>query len=178
MALRTSLATSVGPVGCLVLDLSLGGARIEADKAIESGESIWLALRKARVFGTVQWVRDNVIGVQFEEKLPKALVLSLRGENVDPKQLEEVEAMLAARSWADDSPFNRPKSLRIADVLGTWNKGSIASSRSGVVGLGPSVSNSREMSNAEKGITKRAMLLILSSPVIGALIGIGSFLLF
>lgn len=177
VALPTSLETPHGRVRCLVVDLSLGGARLEADQAIEPGASLWLVLHKLRVFGTVQWARGKAIGIQFEEKLPKTLVLSLRGDRVDPKALEEVESMLVAQNWVIGTPIRRPKSVRLADVLGARHEGAEASSRSGVVGTLLSVSDSREGTNAETGIGRRALLLIIFSAVMGSLIGLGSVVL-
>jgi PilZ domain len=175
--LQTSLETPHGRVRCLVLDLSLGGARVLADQPVELGEALWLMLRKAKVFGTVQWVQGNEIGVQFEEKLPKTLVLSLRGDSVDPQALEAVEAMLDAQDWVIGSPTARPKTLRLAEVLGARTENSAGSNRSGVASAPPSVSNLRNGAKAGAGIDRRALLLIFFAAVIGSLIGIASFLL-
>lgn len=175
--LHTSLETVHGRVRCSVLDLSLGGAQLQTDQAIDPGEALWLSLYKVRVFGTVQWTRGQMIGVQFEEKLPKALVLSLRGDDVDPKALEEVEAMLVAQDWAVGSPVARPKSLRIADVLGAPNQGSAGPGRSGVVAAPGTVSDSRRATRLEHGLIRQALLLIIFSAVAGGLIGIASALM-
>jgi hypothetical protein len=165
MALATRLETPVGPVSCTVRDLSLGGARLEVGQAVEPGEALWLVLGKVKVFGTVQWARGGQIGIKFEEKLPKPLVLSLRGEAVDPQAVEDAEATLIARKWAGGAPGTSAKDARIADVLGTWNPGSIAAGRSG--GRRATVS----------GAKRQAIKYILYAAGAGALVGIGSFFL-
>jgi PilZ domain len=164
VTLQTHLETPHGRVRCRVVDLSIGGARVETDQIIEVGESLWLSLHKARVFGTVQWVRGTEIGVQFEQKLPKALVLSLKGESVDPKALEAVEAMLVAQDWVVGTRFHRPKGQRIVEVLGARSNGA--------VGLDPPIVSTRGT-----GIDQRALLFIFGAAVIGALIGIASVMM-
>ena len=174
--LHSSLSTPHGSVRCLVLDLSIGGARVVMDQTMEVGEALWLSLHKVKVFGSVQWVRGKEIGVKFEEKLPKALVLSLRGDNVDPQALEAIEAMLVAQDWAVGTPAARPKSVRIAEVLGAPNQNLARSGRSGGVAAPRSVGDSRTEARSENGIVRQALLLILFSAVTGALIGIATVL--
>ena len=162
-----SLEMPMGSISCTICDVSLGGAKIEIDHAVPVGESLWLALGKVRVFATVQWVRGKQIGVKFEEKLPKALVLSLRGETVDPKALEDAEARLVAQKWEGGRPAAHAKEVRIADVLGTWNPGSIASSQSGRAG--------RRRSGKDASGT--GLSLLVYAGLLGALVGVGSYFL-
>lgn len=162
-----SLEMPMGPISCTICDISLGGAKIKVDHPVPVGESLWLALGKVRVFATVQWVRGKQIGVKFEEKLPKALVLSLRGEAVDPKALEDAEAKLIAQKWEGGRAARSSKDERIADVLGTWNPGSIASSQTGRAGRRRS---GKEASGA-------GLSLLLYAGLLGALVGVGSYFL-
>ncbi|MDX2211407.1 MAG: PilZ domain-containing protein [Sphingopyxis sp.] len=167
IAMPASLEMPMGSISCTICDVSLGGAKIKIDHAVPVGESLWLALGKVRVFATVQWVRGKQIGVKFEEKLPKALVLSLRGETVDPKALEDAEARLVAQKWEGGRPAARAKEVRIADVLGTWNPGSIASSQSGRAG--------RRRSGKDASGT--GLSLLVYAGLLGALVGVGSYFL-
>lgn len=176
VALQSSFETPHGNVPCSVLDLSLGGARVATDQTVEAGASIWLSLHKLKVFGTVSWARDNLIGIQFEENLPKAIVLSLRGESVDPEELERVEAMMAAQKWVIGTPTDRPRSMRLADVLGSRNAGPVASIQSGVFEAQPSVRG--EGFADRRGIDRRALLVMVFAAMTGVLIGIGSVLAF
>lgn len=170
VALQTDFETPLGRARCSVIDLSLGGAQLQIDQPIDRGESLWLWLNKVKVFGTVQWARGNMIGVQFEEKLPKALVLSLRGDHVDPKALEEVEAMLVAQNWVIGTPATRPKNVRIAQVLGGPGQADVA--RAAQLGR-----NSRQADRAGIGIDQRALLIFLFAALIGTMAGIASFML-
>ena len=157
----------IGSIACIICDISLGGAKIKADQPVPIGESLWIALGRVKVFATVQWVRGKQIGVKFDEKLPKALVLRLRGEAVDPKALEDAEAKLIAQKWEGGRAARKSKDGRIADVLGTWNPGSIASSQASGSG------NRRSSRSATRG----AVSLLLYAALFGALIGIGTFIL-
>jgi PilZ domain len=163
IAMPARLETPLGAISCTICDVSLGGAKIEADHPVPIGESLWIALGRVRVFATVQWARGQLIGVKFEEKLPKALVLALRGETVDPKALEDAEAALIAQKWEGGRAARNPKDVRIADVLGTWNPASIASGQA-------SGGEIRRSGGA-------AVSLLLYAALFGALIGIGTFLL-
>ena len=163
MMVPVKLETPLGAVSGTMLDLSLGGARVETRHAIPRGEALWLVLGKVKVFATVQWARGGRIGVKFDEKLPKALVLSLRGEVVDPKALEDAEARLTAQKWQGGRPATRAKEVRIADVLGTWNPGSMAAGG--------------KRRGAPEGAISQALRFILCAAGVGALIGVGSFLL-
>ena len=70
----------------------------------------------------MKWVRGNLVGMQFEEKLPKSVLLNLRGEAIDPEVLAEMETMLAARNWVIGTPIDRAMNGRLAEVLGARPK--------------------------------------------------------
>ncbi|MGY6552877.1 MAG: PilZ domain-containing protein [Erythrobacter sp.] len=162
VALRGYLESPFGRTLCSIRDLSLGGARIETEQTLVTGQSIWLCLMKLKIFGTVKWVQGNLVGIQFEEKLPKSVVLNLRGEVVDSEALAETEAMLAAQNWVIGTPINRPKSIRMADVLGEQAPESSLSKKAPI----------------DRGSNRRAAAVIAFSAAIGLLIGLGSMLIF
>lgn len=176
MSMRTTLDVPSGRVNGIVQDLSLGGARVEVEQPIEVGSSLWLALHKLKVFGIVRWARGNVIGVQFDVKLPKAFILSLRGERVDPEELRAVETILAARNWVVGSPINRSKSLRLADVLGARSEHPYGGAHASVSERRP-LSRGRHQQIEAAGLNKRAFAFVICSALIGGLLGIGSVLL-
>lgn len=194
MTIRTNLLTPQGKVGCHVVDLSLGGAKLEPDRALAPGASLWLALKKLKVFATVQWSRGNMIGVQFEERLPKTLMLSLRGDKVDPRELEAIETMLHARNFVIGTPINRPKALRLADILGVRGESiRVRPRRSLTARLRASLEQrraararaktrartlDRARTRERRGFNRRALLLILASALAGSGIGIASVMLF
>jgi hypothetical protein len=175
VALRGYLESPLGRTICWVRDLSLGGARIETEQKIAPDQSIWLNLGKLKIFGTAIWVRGNLVGIQFEEKLPKSIVLNLRGEVVAPETLAEMEAMLAAQNWVIGTPMDRPKSLRIADVLGGRGKRSdqpLAGAVHAPEGFRP------ERAAIDRSSKRRAATIIALSAAIGSLLGLGSVLIF
>jgi PilZ domain len=175
VVVRGYLETPHGRKPCWVRDLSLGGARLETEQILASDQSVWLSLEKLKIFGAVKWVRGNLVGIQFEEKLPKTLVLNLRGEVVDPEALSEVEAMLAAQNWVLGTPTDRPRDVRIADVLGARDRRPDQPLASGVhapEGLRPERVRNGRSSN------RRAAAIIALSAAIGLLLGLGSILIF
>ena len=175
VTLRGYLDSPLGRTPCSIRDLSLGGARVETDQKLAPDQSIWLSLGKLRIFGTVKWVRGNLVGIQFEEKLPKSIVLNLRGEAVDSETLAEMEAMLAAQSWVIGAPVDRPRSLRLVDVLGARGKQPDKPVTSGAQAAGDFLPEKATIDQSGK---RRAAAVIAMSAVIGLLIGLGSILIF
>ena len=175
VTLRGYLDSPLGRTPCSIRDLSLGGARVETEQKLAPDQSIWLSLGKLRIFGTVKWVRGNLVGIQFEEKLPKSIVLNLRGEAVDPEALAEMEAMLAAQSWVIGAPVDRPKSVRLADVLGAREKQPDKPLTGSTQAAGVPLP---ERSTIDQSGKRRAAAIIAMSAVTGLLIGFGSILIF
>lgn len=118
VGVRSRLATSAEAIEVEIADLSLCGARIEAARALSVAQCVWLDLGRRKVFGEIKWTRGTTFGVEFEEKLPKALVLSLCGGVVDAQELAEVETVGAARDWVVGTGVERSKSVRLYEVLG------------------------------------------------------------
>lgn len=170
LAVRTFLTTPTGRVPCVVLDLSLGGAKVEAAEAIGVGASICLTLQKVTVFGEVKWSRGISCGIQFQEKLPKALVLSVRGEFINPDQLEDIEAMLAAQNWVVGSPVGRTNTARLAELIGSRPSNSSAPT--------PPGRPSRHVATSDSGADRRSLLIVVSAAFVGTLFGLGSVLFF
>jgi hypothetical protein len=166
LSVRTFLTAPTGRIPCMVLDLSLGGARVEAAEAIGVGASVWLTLQKVTVFGEVKWSRGISCGIQFQEKLPKALVLSMRGELIDPEQLKDIEAKLAAQNWVVGNPVDRPKTARIAEVIGSRPSSSNPP--------GPSKRPARHTARGNSGADRRSLLIVISAALMGTLLGLGS----
>jgi hypothetical protein len=173
--LRGYLETPHGRKPCWVRDLSLGGACVEIEQILAADQSIWLSLQKLKIFGAVKWVRGNLAGIQFEEKLPKTVVLNLRGKVVDPEALSEVEATLAAKNWVIGTPTARPRSVRIADVLGARAvrpDQPLASGAQAPEGVRPGRAPNGRSSN------RRTAAIIALAAAIGLLLGLGSILIF
>lgn len=177
LAIPSSLATPTDVLACTVLDVSLGGARVETTRPIEVGESIWLKLGMLKAFGEIKWSRGNTAGIQFDEKLPKPLILSLRGDFVDPQDLAAVEALMAARDWVIGTPGERSKAARTSEVLGSgeWKAPESGASRQSLARSDVRTASSRSRDTTH--IDKRSVRVILCSAVAGALIGVLSVIL-
>lgn len=172
--LRASLDSLLGRAPCWVRDLSLGGARVETEQRLAPEQSVWLSIEKLRIFGTVKWVRGNLAGVQFEEKLPKPVVLKLRGEVVDPEALAEMEAMLAAQNWVVGTSVDLPKSVRLAVMLGASSKRSdqsLTGSAQAAAGF------LHDEAPIDRNASWRAVAVVALSAAVGVLIGLGSILI-
>ena len=63
------LQTARGPVQCIVIDISRGGARLSAAAAVKVGQAVTLLVAGMGMFrGTVVWTEPGTIGVQFAEE--------------------------------------------------------------------------------------------------------------
>ncbi|HUK58650.1 MAG TPA: PilZ domain-containing protein [Stellaceae bacterium] len=60
------LQTARGPVQCLVVDISPGGARLTIGAAVAQGEAVTLMVTGKGMFrGTVAWAEPGLVGVAF-----------------------------------------------------------------------------------------------------------------
>jgi hypothetical protein len=68
------LQTARGPVQCIVIDISRGGARLTATAAVKIGQSVTLRVAGMGLYrGIVAWAESGTIGLQFiEEKAATA----------------------------------------------------------------------------------------------------------
>ena len=55
-----------GSMGCRVLDISRGGACIDADRAHEVGEDVEFRRGPLNVSGKIVWSRGNRFGIRFD----------------------------------------------------------------------------------------------------------------
>lgn len=174
LTLRSRLVTSSGNVICTVIDLSLGGARIEIERHLEIGETVWLTLGRVKVFGEIRWFNGRTAGIHFEKKLPKAVVLNLRGEAVNQQELAEIEAKMAARDWAEGTPPTRTKRDRLDEIIGLTKYGTeLPHSSNPTTGRQGAAGRMR----SESLHNRLAIQVITCSAVAGAIAGIISVLL-
>jgi PilZ domain len=60
------LQTARGPVQCIVVDISEGGARLSAAAAVAVGQSVTLKVQGMGMYrGSVVWTEAGTIGVKF-----------------------------------------------------------------------------------------------------------------
>ena len=63
------LQTARGPVQCIVIDISRGGARLSAAAAVKTGQAVTLLVAGMGMYrGTVVWSEAGTIGLQFIEE--------------------------------------------------------------------------------------------------------------
>lgn len=176
ISLEAKLDTSSGRKQCEIADLSLQGARIKTDKAVNDGETLWLELGKLRIFASVQWTQAQLVGLVFEERLPKAFLMHLAGEKVDPLELEAAETRLAAQQWVVGNPAVRLKDERLFEVLGSESYSSKPSEK---VGLSePSILIPARTGFQPRSSRKRPAIVMVLSALLGAAIGSFSSLIF
>ncbi|HXQ50505.1 MAG TPA: PilZ domain-containing protein [Stellaceae bacterium] len=60
------LQTARGPVQCIVIDISEGGARLSAGAVVNVGQSVTLMVQGMGMYrGSVVWTEAGTIGVKF-----------------------------------------------------------------------------------------------------------------
>lgn len=80
------IVTNRGEDLCLIRNISAGGLMARVYSRLEIGQHVLFELRADRkLTGTVRWVRDDFIGVQFEEAIDVDAVLADR-EGEEPGQ--------------------------------------------------------------------------------------------
>lgn len=176
VSFQAKLDTTHGRSRCLVLDLSLQGAQIECDKTLEVDDTVWLRLRKLQVFGTVQWTHGKLAGICFDERLPKAIIMDILGEEVDPVELEAAETRLAAQNWVVGDPTGQTKADRLFKVLGAESYGTKTVEETQLFEP-PAPPPDAPKPKPERSISRRNILWVaLGSALLGLLIGVVSAL--
>lgn len=127
MSFPTAIVLSEGKFPCKLEDLSLGGARITTDRKLEAGRTLWLKLDKLEVFGVVSWAKDGECGIEFEQRLPKVVVMQMQGYSVDLDEYEAAQGRLAARDWVVGDPRpTKSRLMRLLDVVSPKGRDSFA----------------------------------------------------
>ncbi|NQV56838.1 MAG: PilZ domain-containing protein [Rhodospirillales bacterium] len=53
-------------IGCRIIDISVGGARVQSDRDCKTGSTASIVLENFGEFpGTVAWSRDKICGIKF-----------------------------------------------------------------------------------------------------------------
>ena len=179
MSFPSSILLSEGKYPCKLEDLSLGGARVSTDYKLERGRSLWLKLDKLEVFGTVTWAKDGEYGIEFEERLPKVVVMQMQGFSVDMEEYEAAQGRLAARDWVvGSSTPTKSRLMRLLDVVSPKSRDAFASCAQCDRGEPCSAHCGHKQYREYRRIQgfRTAFYLGLAA-VAGAIIGIGSELL-
>lgn len=98
------------------------------DRKLERGRTLWLKLDKLEVFGVVSWARGGEYGIEFEERLPKVVVMQMQGFSVDLDEYEAAQGRLAARDWVvGDARPTKTRLMRLLDVVSPKSRDAFAS---------------------------------------------------
>lgn len=175
----TAIMLSDGQFPCTLEDISLGGARIRIDRRLEPGRSLWLKLDEHEAFGTVAWASDGEVGIEFEDRLPKAIVLQMQGYSVDLEEYEAAQCRRAAKDWAvGEGRVTKSPLMRLLEVVSPKSRddfSACAKCDNGdpcLVHCGHK--RYRQYRNAHR---VRVVLYLALAAIVGALVGIGSVLI-
>ncbi|MGD9811184.1 MAG: PilZ domain-containing protein [Sphingobium sp.] len=171
---------SDGNFSCELKDLSLGGARIATSRRLQPGRSLWLKLDDYEAFATVMWVGEGECGIEFEDRLPKVVVMRVQGYSVDLDEYEAAQSQRAARNWVVGEEGRPPKSplIRLLDVLGPKRRDAFAFCADCDSGE-PCQTHCghKQFRRYRASYRVRAILYLALAAVAGVLIGIGSELI-
>lgn len=170
------LALSDGNFDCVLEDLSLGGACISCDREIEAGREVWLKFDRFKVFGTIAWCHDRQYGIEFEERIPKSIVLEMQGYAVNFDDYEKHQGMVAAKAHViGEGQIVRSPLMRLLDVVGPINREKFSGCPQCERG-DPCSTHCGQKRFKRAQFTRVAFYLTLAA-LIGAITGIGSLLL-
>ncbi len=176
MSFPGKLALSDGNFDCVLEDLSLGGARVSSDRAIEQGREVWLKFDRFEVFGTITWANGGQYGIEFEERLPKSVILEMQGYAVDFDDYEEYHSKIAAKAHViGDAPPLRSPLMRMLEVVGPIDRKNFEACLECESGI-PCATHCGHKKYRRAQLTRVVFYLALAA-LIGAAIGIGSVLL-
>ena len=177
IAFESQLEIPRGRFKCTVHDLSLQGARVATGESGTVGQSLWLKIDRLRVFGSVHCAKPGSIGVRFDQKLPKAFVLSLLGESGNREAYREAETLLAARDWVVGAVPLNTGSVSAADMLSARHAKPGAESylKDGLWWY--MLNRQRHMRSEHRHFRRNAIALLVAAAVLGSSIGLASSLL-
>ena len=113
------LELSEGNFKCVLEDLSLSGARINCSRKIEPGRQAWLIFDRFKVFGTITRCDGLEYGMEFEEHIPKGILLEMRKHAVDLEAYGRQHGMVAAKNYViGETRIVRSPLMRLLDIVG------------------------------------------------------------
>ena len=173
LAFPGKLMLSEGKFDCVLEDLSLGGARISCDRKIDSGREIWLKFDRFEVFGTITWVHGRQYGVEFEERVPKSIIIEMQSYAADYEAYEKRQGTDEAKAYViGEGRVVRSPLMRLLDVVGPISRKEFSDC--------PQCDRSDPCSTHcghkkfKRARIKQAVFYLALSALIGALTGIGS----
>ena len=120
MSFPGKLALSDGDFDCVLEDLSLSGARVSCNRDIEPGRGVWLKFDRFKVFGTIARSRGGQYGIEFDERIPKSILLEMQGYAANFAEYDRHQCMAEARAYVVGEGHHVVRSplMRLLDVVG------------------------------------------------------------
>jgi hypothetical protein len=82
--LNAELVTTTDEQAVKVRDISIGGARLEAQRAIARGRDVVLRRGTIELFAKIRWLSGNECGVEFDDAISEAEMLAFLQEPAKP----------------------------------------------------------------------------------------------
>ena len=175
LAFPGKLALSEGNFDCVVEDLSLGGARISCNRKMEPGREVWLKFDRFKVFGTLTWCHDGQYGIEFEERIPKSIVLEMQGYAANFEEYDRHQGTAAAKAYVvGEGQVVRSPLMRLLDVVGPISREKFSDCPQ--CERGDPCSTHCGQKRFKRAQAMRVVFYLASAALIGAMTGIGSLL--
>ena len=98
--LTASLLLMDASRGAILIDISATGAQLRTTHLLEEGQSVWLKLPIADLFGTVMWMEDSMAGLLFDEPLDEQELAMIRDKGrVTPCRHLSPDEQIALDDW-------------------------------------------------------------------------------
>jgi len=179
LSFPTAIMLSNGQFPCTLEDISLGGARISTNHKLEPGRSMWLKLDEYEAFGTVAWASDGEYGIEFEDRLPKVVVMQMQGFSVNLDEYEAAQCRGAAKDWVvGEGRVTKSPLMRLLDVVSPKSREEFSSCAQCDSGFPCATHCGHKRFRSYKRAHRMRITLYLGlAAIIGALLGIGSELI-
>ena len=117
--LNAELVTTTDEQAVIVRDISIGGARLEAQRPIARGRDVILRRGTIELFAQIRWLSGNECGIEFDDAISEVEMLAFLHEPAkrsafipEPFKTSEsaVSGFAGEADWAVVEAFRRPGS--------------------------------------------------------------------
>jgi hypothetical protein len=117
--LNAELVTTTDEQAVKVRDLSVGGARLEAQRPIARGRDLILRRGTIELFAQIRWLSGNECGIEFDDALSEAEMFAFLNEPAKraafvPEPFKSSESagtgLVVEAGWAAIEAFRKPAS--------------------------------------------------------------------
>ena len=113
--LNAELVTTTDEQAVKVRDISVGGARLEAQRPIARGRDLILRRGTIELFAQTRWLSGNECGIEFDDAISEAEMLAFLHEPArrsafvpEPFKSNAGTGLAGAADWAEVEAFRRP----------------------------------------------------------------------